>query len=218
MIFDFINTPEWDAIFQCKSLPLFIRNAVRDDDQAIDRIYRLGSIIPLTLLLLGRWEWCPSTWTTSTRIQSSCRTGFPRSSTNGARVIFHQFPLACCCRTNPINPSRIESDPTPTSDVRDCLVGLEAIFDKKWATAAQLQAHLQQNVLDLNDDKDFKITFYVWLLGGESASLCDALLTTDYHYYYYYLLLFLLFLFLIMKPKYISSRQQKSPTFSFRCC
>jgi len=48
----------------------------------------------------------------------------------------------------------------------ECLTDLAMIYEKKWNTAAQLQAHLQQNTLSLNDDTEFKISFYVWLLGG----------------------------------------------------
>lgn len=59
----------------------------------------------------------------------------------------------------------------PTADVRECLQGLINIYDKKWATAAQLQAHLQQNILDLTDDKDFKISFYIWLFDGKTGSI-----------------------------------------------
>lgn len=50
--------------------------------------------------------------------------------------------------------------------MRECLLGIDDIFGSKWSSAAHLQAHLQQNPLDLTDDKEFKITFYVWLLGG----------------------------------------------------
>jgi hypothetical protein len=63
--------------------------------------------------------------------------------------------------------------------VRECLLGIDDIFGSKWSSAAHLQAHLQQNPLDLTDDKEFKITFYVWLLGGTWPQLRHSCSPTE---------------------------------------
>jgi hypothetical protein len=66
----------------------------------------------------------------------------------------------------------LDSEPTPSAEVRECLLGIDDIYGTKWSSAAHLQAHLQQNPLDLTDDKEYKITFYIWLLGGTLLIPC----------------------------------------------
>jgi len=43
---------------------------------------------------------------------------------------------------------------------------LATVFETSWATSADLMQHLSKNVIELDIDKDFKISYYVWLLNS----------------------------------------------------
>ncbi len=83
----------------------------------------------------------------------------------------HKNPDYQCERMVSVIRQWLTKEPLPTTDVKDAVNMLASTFEKKWSTSAQLYAYLAQNIIDLTDDKDFKITFYVWLLQGSTIDV-----------------------------------------------